>query len=127
MTDVFGPSAVIVTVDPEMAQRWLGNNPSNRNIRENLVDSYARDMAASRWEMTGEPIKFDQKDRLLDGQHRLKAVIKAGVAVQMMVVRGLDPRAQLVMDSGSRRTAADALQMDGRDHSVFLSAGARVA
>jgi hypothetical protein len=121
------PTAVVVMVDPDTAERWLGYNRANRNVRENLVDSYARDMVAGCWEMTGEPVKFAKDGRLLDGQHRLHAVVKAGVTIPLMVARGLDSAAQLVMDSGARRTAADALHMDGRDHSTFLSSGARIA
>jgi hypothetical protein len=121
------PTSSVIVVDPETARRWIGYNERNRNVRANLVDAYARDMAAGNWEMTGEPIKFARNGRLLDGQHRLHAIVKSGVTLPLLVVRGLDARAQLVMDSGARRTAADALSMDGRDHSTFLAAGARVA
>jgi hypothetical protein len=121
------PTSSVVTVDPATAERWLGYNHSNRNVRQNLVDCYARDMEDGNWEMTGEPVKFATDGRLLDGQHRLHAIVKSGVTLNLLVVRGLPTRAQLVMDSGARRTAADALAMDGRDHSTFLSSGARVA
>lgn len=103
-----GPDEIrteVVEVTPRTAAEWLTLNRRNRRARTLLVSKYAADMAAGQWRMAGEPIKFDTSGNLLDGQHRLSAVMLSGATVTMLVVRGLPPESQAVMDSGSARTA----------------------
>lgn len=121
------PSASVVVVTPEMAHRWLKQNTRNRPTKKRQIEVYARDMAAGRWQLTGEAIKFSTSGVLLDGQNRLHAVIKAGVPVLMFVARGLDVGAQTVMDTGAKRSASDALHLNGRTNSANLAAAARLA
>ena len=84
-------------------------------------------MKAGNWRVTGEAIKFAADGHLLDGQNRLTAVVESGVAVVSLVVRGLDTTAQVSMDSGVARTAADALTMHGTQNAVVAAAIARLA
>lgn len=119
--------AHVEKVTPQIAEEWLGKNVHNRNIRGRIVDAYARDMAAGRWRLTGEAVKFSTNGTLLDGQHRLQAVIRAGVPVELFVLRGLEPETQEVMDSGSARTAGDALRLRGQTaRYTSLAAAARL-
>ena len=117
----------LVLVTPEMAKSWLANNPSNRNIREKVVAMYARDMANENWLVTGESIKFDQSGALIDGQHRLNAVIRSDVSVSMHVITGLDKSAQAVMDMQIRRAPSDNLHMQGELNAATLVAVTRLA
>lgn len=117
----------LVAVSPDLAAQWLGGNTVNRNLRARVVDMYARDMAAGNWRVTGESIKLSKSGRLLDGQHRLSAVIKSGVTIQMYVVFDLEDAAQEVMDSGIQRNAADALTMSGVKNAATYTAVARLA
>lgn len=112
----------IVTVTPELAAQWLTRNPQNRHLRKTVFNNYARDMAAGRWVMNGETIKFDTAGNLLDGQHRLKAVTVAGQSIDMLVVTGLDARAQETMDVGAKRTMADALSLRDEKNATVLAA-----
>lgn len=121
------PKAEIKTVSPRMAKDWLKRNVRNRALRTTLVNAYARDMAAGRWQVTGEAIKFDTNDALADGQHRLSAIVQANVSVDMLIVKGVDPDTQTVMDSGAKRTASDALTLIGRKNPAILAAAARYA
>lgn len=116
-----GPSAEIITVTPAMAKEWLTRNTNNRNLRKRDIFNYARDMAAGQWLMNGESVKFSTDGQLLDGQHRLHAVIQAGVSVPMLVITGLPPETQYTMDAGIKRTAADALNLDGQKNAVVLA------
>lgn len=120
------PVATVVDVTPEVAQRWLDANTHNRNVRPNVVNGYARDMAAGGWAMTGEPIKFATDGTLLDGQHRLLAVVRSGATVRMLVVNGLSVLAQDVMDSGAKRQVADGLKLSGHTNATALAAAARL-
>lgn len=119
--------AEIVDVTPKLASRWLDANHGNRNVRQRIVTAYARDMTAGRWKLSGEGVKFSATDRLVDGQHRLHAVVQSGITVPMLVVRGLDDEVQDVLDSGAGRTAGDALRMRAEPHYSLLAAGARIA
>lgn len=117
----------LVTVTPGMAETWLGRNTRNRHLRKRIVGAYARDMAAGHWQVTGEAIKFDDNGKLIDGQHRLHAVIRSGVSVQMLVIRGLRQSAQDVLDTGARRSVADVLALEGKARATHLAAAARCA
>lgn len=120
------PWSTVVEVAPEMAQEWIDSGAANRPIRAKRVEALARDMAAGRWLLTGESIKFDYHGRMIDGQHRCAAVVLSGAAARIMVTRGLDPHAQSVMDTNASRSAGDALHLlgarDGKDLAAALSA-----
>lgn len=116
-------SIKVIDVTPELAESWLGKNTHNRNLRERTVNAYARDMRDGNWKWNGEAIKFDKNGILLDGQHRLHAVIKAGITVQMLVIFGVESEAQHTMDSGTKRTLSDALKFHGEQHTTALGAG----
>lgn len=99
-------------ITPEMAGRWLQNNFRNRPISEETVTAYARDMKAGAWVATHQGLAFNDRDELIDGQHRLRAVILSGVTVRMMVTFGLPAKI-----AGSRMTTMDAVDR-GRPRSV---------
>lgn len=108
-----GVTIEVVTVTPDLATEWLGANHGNRNQRPKAIGAYARDIENDAWLFTGESIKFDWNDRLIDGQHRLEAVVKTGLSIQTLVVRNLDPAVQGVIDTAAKRSAANALQFAG--------------
>jgi len=118
-------NVTVVDIDPATAHRWLSTNTENRNLRPRVVDTYAQDMTEGRWLFNGEAIKFDANGVLLDGQHRLHAIVKSGATIRALVVNGLDAKSQDTMDAGSRRTAADALRLDGRSNYTSLASVAR--
>ena len=111
----------LVVVTPEMASRWLEGNTHNRNKREQLVSSYARDLEAGAWDFNGETVKFAADGTLLDGQHRLMAIVRAKKPALLLVVRGLPRSAQKTIDTGATRKFADQLAMDGEPAALTLS------
>jgi hypothetical protein len=119
-------TAHIVEVTPLQAAAWLERNTSNRVLRQETVDLYAADMAAGNWMMTGEAVKFGTGGEVLDGQHRLWAIVTASVAIRLMVMTGITPEAQRVMDSGVKRTAGDALKLGGHKYAGNIAAAARL-
>lgn len=112
----------IVHVTPEIARQWLATNTHNRNIRSRIVAAYARDMENGDWMLNGEPIKFAADGTLLDGQHRLSAIVRSEASVDLLVVRGVAAEAQDTMDSGINRTFSDQLGLSGEAASQILSA-----
>jgi hypothetical protein len=115
------PDVEIITVTPAMAEEWLKQNTHNRNVRKRAVADYARDMKAGQWRLNGEAIKFAADGTLLDGQHRLLAVVEASIPVTLMVVTGLATETQETMDAGRKRTAADAFSLRGEANASTLA------
>jgi hypothetical protein len=98
-------------VTPERATEWLEGKVANRNIVDDHVHRLARDMVGGAWQRNGETIKFTADGRLIDGQHRLWAVVTAGVAIWFDVARGVSEAAMLTVDTNRRRTFANHLQI----------------
>lgn len=114
-------------INPVLAEEYLLHNAKNRAVSPKTVAAYARDMESGKWHQTGEPIKFDAKGNLLDGQHRLAAVIRSGARVKLSVIRNVLPDARKVMDTGRRRSVADNLFMDfGVKNSTQVASAARI-
>lgn len=103
----------LVDATPEMARYWMTLNTSNRRLNTLSVNRLASDILEDRWRQNGESIKFDRENRLIDGQHRLAAIIKANRTVRLLVVRNLDPLSQHTVDVGVSRTAGQIAGMLG--------------
>lgn len=113
--------AEIVDVTPDIARAWLDKNEQNRKVNRSRVVTYARDMAAKTWGMTGDAIRFDVKGRLIDGQHRLLACIEADVPFRSFVIYGLSPSAQDLIDTGLGRSLANMLQVQGIPNAIIVA------
>jgi hypothetical protein len=68
-------------------------------------------MLAGEYLLTHQPIAFDALGRLIDGQHRLAAVVQSGVTVQMWVITGADPETFGVVDTGLARRPTQFLRV----------------
>ncbi len=108
------------TVTPRMATGWLRNVAPNRKVRPHIVARYAEAMRRGEWLPTGEAIKFDVAGQLVDGQHRLLALVEAGVTLRMFVQKGLPLEAMNVLDSGVKRNLGDLLQLRGEVDTALL-------
>lgn len=101
-------------ITPQIAKEMLGANSKNRKVKADRVKKYAIDIELGKWvQNTGESIKIASSGELLDGQHRLMAIIKADKPIEMLVVRGLDENVFKVIDSGVSRSSADVLAIQG--------------
>lgn len=109
-------------VTPELAKLWLSLNvDNNRKVRAAKVDQYAADMCSDAWLDNGETIKFDTDGNLIDGQHRLLAVVEAGVPIEFTIARNVAPRAIKTIDTGVARKFSDVLKFEGA-HDVNVTA-----
>jgi hypothetical protein len=79
----------VETITPEIAREYLRRNTHNRQIRKSTVESYAKSMRRGNWLLTHQGIGFDEKGNLIDGQHRLEAVVASGCSIEVLVTRGL--------------------------------------
>ncbi len=116
----------VVDVTPSIAESWLSKNDGNRKLAKAYVSRFAQDMRNGSWQVTGDAIKFDRNSRLIDGQHRLRACVQSGVSFRTMVIYGLEPELQMVIDTGKPRTGADVVSMHGLPNSSAFHATMRV-
>lgn len=119
------PNVTVERITPEKAREYLGFNTHNRSLRPRVVTAYAADMAAGDWLWNGEGIKFAADGTLLDGQHRLAAIVQADVPIRMLVIRDLPDSTQETMDGGVKRKFADVLKLRGETDCVALAATLR--
>jgi|SRR5882757_1029738 len=82
-------SAEIRLVTPLMARQFLNGNAGNRPVRPDVVQGMAQTMGACRWRITAEAVQRSRTGLLIDGQHRMQAVIRSGTPTLMLVVDGL--------------------------------------
>lgn len=93
-------------ITPDLAAEYLKRNSVNRTLTKSTYVSYARDIVAGDWtEKTSNSISFDEDGRLVDGQHRLNAIVRAGRAVDMWVCRNVSSAG--VYDNNRKRSASD--------------------
>ena len=79
MSEQSTPTYERVFVDVPLALELLKANSTNRELRNHVVEGYVDQMKKGQWrEDTGETIKISKTGRLLDGQHRLNAIVKFG-------------------------------------------------
>lgn len=101
-------------ITPDLARAWLSTQHPNRPINRSHVKSLAGVISQGHWEVTHQGIAFDNSNRLVDGQHRLCAVIMADQPVFMMVAFGVDVGVALRgVDRSKPRSAAQSLQLSG--------------
>jgi hypothetical protein len=104
-----GPFLVsIETIAPDAAKALLTKN-KNRRLRPKSVAKYVGQMTAGLWRV-GPCLMFTSAGELVDGQHRLTAIVKSGVAAQFLIVRGVPRELFEVIDQGSGRDTGDALR-----------------
>lgn len=114
-----------VRISPALAQRMLDLNTKNRTLSPRQAAKNARAMQRGEWEENGETIKFSTDGQLIDGQHRLTAIIATGMTITLDVCFGLKPRAQRTLDTGRKRTVADQLSIENVPYSHHTSAAVK--
>ncbi|MFE7561982.1 hypothetical protein [Kitasatospora sp. NPDC057500] len=116
------PVSRIVKVTPEIAESFLSRASVNRRLDKGQVRALAEAILRGEWKLTHQGIAFDKAGALLDGQHRLRAIIEANAPARMFVFDGLPTEVFPVIDTGKRRSAADALSSTGEKYlSLFAS------
>lgn len=106
-------TASMELITPKMAEEYLTHNTNNYRFISNIkVGNYAEDMKRGLWQENGESIVFGADGILKDGQHRLKAIVKSGVSVPILVVRGVENDVQ-TFDMGMGRTISQIARANG--------------
>lgn len=110
----------IADITPGMAENLLKKNTHNRPIQEQTVLKYAGAIRRGEWTLNGEAIQVAKDGALLNGQHRLLAVVKAKKPIKAVLVTGLPNAAQETMDVGAKRTLGHMLSLRGEKNASRL-------
>lgn len=134
------PRFQVRTITPDDAAAILERNTHNRPLGHARINEYAGALQRGEWALNGEAIKLSGEWEfngapprpltadgfLLDGQHRLAAIIAAGAPMTTAVVDGLPADAQETLDTGRRRTFGDVLALRGTAYATTIASAARI-
>lgn len=110
------PYAVRMRITPGVAAEILRDrNPKNRPIESRRVARYIADITSGRWHVHGSSIQFNREGSLIDGQHRLRAVMMSGQSADFMMTFGISNDAAIAIDEGRPRSNTDVARIIGMD------------
>tara|TARA_R100000655_G_C2969290_1_gene190088 strand:- start:47 stop:1192 length:1146 start_codon:yes stop_codon:yes gene_type:complete len=99
-------------ITPEKANQYLKKTLHfNREVGNGIVNRYSRLMKEGRWRLNADAIAFDWQGRLINGQHRLRAIIKSQTIQPFYVARGMDIDSAAILDQGKGRSQTDRIGM----------------
>lgn len=101
-------------ISPELATTLLEHNRLNRPLNDQHVQRIARQIIDDKWRFNGDTIKIAEGGDVLDGQHRLWAVIEAKKPIETILVRGVAKEAFSTIDTLRKpRSGSDVLALNG--------------
>jgi hypothetical protein len=101
-------------IGPKFAEEMLSKiPPEQRDKKKSYIERLADDMRSEAWVDCTDPIVISKDGYLLNGQHRLSAVVLSGKVIRFLVVRGVDRKAYGKMDRCLPRNTVDTLRADG--------------
>lgn len=112
----------VQAITPKKAAEFLEANTANRPLARSVVKGFAEAMTRGDWMVTHQGIAFDSNGVLVDGQHRLAAIIEADIPVEMAIFTEVNAGTFDVLDTGKRRNAGDVLAVQGEKSVTVLSA-----
>lgn len=107
-------SAEVIAIGPEKATEMLLGNEGNRTLRTRIVTEYSEYMKNGLWRENGEALRISDDGVILNGQHRLHAIISANMTIKFLVVtiKATDGKGPLtpmsvIQDRGTMRSHSD--------------------
>lgn len=121
----------VVQITPHRAAELLRASDGfrNRTVSAPHVADLASLMQSGHWELTGGAIVLGPHGEVVDGQHRLRACVKAGVSFETLLLVLDDDRDVSktwdAIDGGRKRTMSDALTRTGHKSAARLAGSLR--
>lgn len=106
-------SATWGDITPEKALELLKMNTANRTIKQRTVAKYVEDMKTGNWKENGVPFVIGDDGVIKDGQHRLTAIVKAGVTLHNQLIVTIPAEEANGYDIGSQRSFRDVALLEG--------------
>lgn len=112
----------VCNITPALAKELLDLNTANRNPKVGHINTLVAEIKSGRWNPNGSTIVIGSDGVIKDGQHRLLAVVKAGIPIVSAVAYGLSNEVWKTIDTGKTRTASDIFKLNGVANSISVSA-----
>lgn len=112
----------IMTITPEIAGDWLAINTHNRRMKDRWVSELAGRISRDEWRLNGEPIIISEAGVLIDGQHRLAAIIMANKPIESVVTFDAPEESYETVDTGRARQFQDTLYVNRETNYARLAA-----
>jgi len=101
-------------IDKEKALEYLETNfENNRKIRSSSVTQIVSDIKDGNFHLSWDCLAFNELGQLVNGQHRLSAVVVADVPCHFNVLRNIDHTTVKHFDIGNKRSQADRIAVHG--------------
>jgi hypothetical protein len=99
----------VVDITPALAERMRAERPLNqRRMHKDTAKQYAKSIESGSWRSDMmDPIRFDARMSLVDGQHRIEAVILASKPLRgafVVILKSEASTLALPIDSGRKRS-----------------------
>ncbi|MEU1761147.1 hypothetical protein [Micromonospora sp. NPDC005652] len=118
-----------INVTPEMAEEMLTRPPAvlpgGQRVEQRPLDMghVAKLKAAierGEWTLTPQGLIEAPDGGILDGQHRLNAILQSGKTLRMRITRNVPPQTFYALDGGKKRTVANHLSTMGEKNTNHL-------
>ena len=114
-------------VTPDVARWLLTLNTGNRKLNRSGdgVKRFVKLLRTGKWLLTGEPVIVSSEGIINDGQHRLHAIVDAGMPGHLDIRFGIDRSAFVATNTGVRRSIGQVLGIAGRPYGPMQGSVAR--
>ena len=104
----------IESIDKQLATDYLATNfENNRKVRSSSVSKIVEDIKDGNFHLSWDCLAFNEEGQLVNGQHRLSAVIEADIPCLFYVLRNIDHSTVKHFDIGNKRSQADRISVHG--------------
>lgn len=111
----------VINIDADKAKELLKRNIRNRALDKKTVERYAETMKRGEWAENFEPIQISEGGVLMNGQHRLEAIVKSGTTQRMLLCWGVKDKAFTTYDRLRPRTNSDILGLEGIQQPKYIA------
>lgn len=117
--------SMVLNVTPGLASAMLTHNIGNRTPTEDQILKHVGRLQRGEFILHHHGISFAKTGVLNDGQHRLIAIARSGIAAQLQVTFGAEREEFGVIDQGRSRTTGQLLGMAGYRNANTMGSTAR--
>ena len=120
------PTVCIMEVTPQLAENWIIYNiENNRHLNNKTVELLKNILLSGKGKLTNDAISFNINGMLVNGQHRLWAIIESGVTLKCIIQKNLPLDSMDCLDQGKRRTNDDNFKIQGKNYPKDCAATVR--
>lgn len=108
----------IILLTPDMATEFLRNNDGNRRLDDKRVDKITADILSNKFVLTPDAIQISPDGRLLNGQTRSSACVKANRPIPVVLASQVPEDIFPLIDGGRPRALAFRAKISQKESEV---------